>query len=82
MSDAFFGSDAQQALLQRSRDMFLVARDDPRFTYDGRTVGFADHTDESQAMVVAFARLQGAAHDDCVEDAEGSPLLHSITPPG
>lgn len=35
MSDAFFGPDAQQALLQRGHDMFMVVRDDAPFTYYG-----------------------------------------------
>ena len=47
-----------------------MTRDDPRFTSDGRAVGFADLTDESHEIVPNQARFQGASHFACVPDQE------------
>ena len=78
MGDLFFGSEAQQALLKRGQEMFTLTKDDPRLTYYGRTVGFADHTPHSHAIVEALAALQGAAHYGCVKDADVGPLTVSL----
>jgi len=40
-----------------------MTRDDPRFTSDGRAVGFADLTDESHESVPNQARFPGTARN-------------------
>ena len=82
MEDAFFGSEAQQALLKRGQDMFALTRDDPRMTYYGRTVGCADHTEASHQIVQALAKLQGAAHYGCVAGPEVKPLRSALETKG
>jgi hypothetical protein len=47
-----------------------MTRDDPRFTSDGRAVGFADLTDESHESLPNQAGFQGASHFACVPDQE------------
>ena len=78
MEDEIFGSEPQQTLLKRGQDTFALVRDDPRFTYYGRTVGVADHTDESNAILTSLARLQGAAHYGCVDDRNVLPLIRNL----
>jgi len=60
--DEAFGTPDQKALLRRGRAMFELLKDDPRYTYYGRTVGIALPTDANIAMLRALASLQGAGH--------------------
>jgi hypothetical protein len=41
--DELFGSDEQRALLRRGCAMAELLRQDPRFSYYGRTVGMVGH---------------------------------------
>lgn len=65
-----FGSPEQQALLRRGRAMFEVVRDDPRYTYYGRTVGVASPESGSVETLAALARLQGNSNVAILPDAD------------
>lgn len=57
--EEYFGTTEQQALLRRGRAMFELLRDDPRYTYYGRTVGLADPDGGTVEILEALAQLQG-----------------------
>ena len=56
-----FGSPTQQALVRRSQALWHLVQDDPRFSYYGRLVGFAEPPDQLERSMLALARAQGAA---------------------
>jgi hypothetical protein len=58
--DEYFGSPAKIALMKRSRDLWSLLRDNPRFAYYGRMVALSGPGDDTVALMCALARLQGA----------------------
>lgn len=79
---AFFGSDAQQALLRRGADLHAVTRDQEHLIYYGRTVGIAAKTDAPIDLVFALARLQGHSNFADVPDPDVPDLRAAITREG
>ncbi|MEL6689718.1 MAG: N-acetyltransferase [Pseudomonadota bacterium] len=63
MSEAadYFGTDAQQEVLRRSRAVYGLMRNDPRCTYYGRSVGLCTPADAAEETLDAFLTLQGTA---------------------
>lgn len=57
--DDVLGNDAQKALLRRGQALHLLTRDNPAYTYYGRTVGLADMSDDALDRLDALTRLQG-----------------------
>ncbi len=82
MNDEFFGSDAQQALLRRGRDMFAITDNDVRMTYYGRTVGVADLTPQAHGIVASLAGFQGASHYGHVPDGDVADLRQALEKKG
>lgn len=74
MTSDLFGTPQQQAFLGRGRALYEVIRDDPRFSYYGRSVGLADTTAGDVALLVSLTRLQGASSFADLPDAD-LPLL-------
>lgn len=70
-----FGTEAQRALLMRGSQAFALLRDDPRFTYYGRTVGLATPESGGPELLLALTRLQGNSAYGRVPEAE---LPHHI----
>ena len=58
--DEFFGSPAKIALMKRSRHLWSLLRDNPRFAYYGRMVALSEPGYDIVEMLGALARLQGA----------------------
>lgn len=59
--DEFFGSEAQQAVSRRARDVWQLCQDDPRFSYNGRiTAMVGDLGPRSGTVLASLARMQGA----------------------
>lgn len=59
--DEFFGSAAQQTVSRRARDAWMIARDDPRFAYNGRIVAATGYSGpETAGHLASLARLQGS----------------------
>lgn len=59
MDPDLFGNDEQRALLRRGRSLARLLRDDPRYTYYGRTVGLATPEDGDIGILADLAHLQG-----------------------
>jgi hypothetical protein len=66
----FLGNDAQKALLRRGHALHLLTRDNPAYTYYGRTVGLADMSDDALDRLDALTRLQGNSLLYDVPDAD------------
>jgi len=69
-----FGTDAQRSLLARGQSLFEILRDDPRFTYYGRTVGLVGPFDGAMTLLAALTRLQGSSHYATVANADMARL--------
>lgn len=78
----YFGSQAQRALLTRGSAMYEILRDDPRYTYYGRTVGLAHADQEDVQRLVALTRLQGSSHFASVENAELAQFTTAVEAQG
>ena len=57
--DEYFGSPAKIALMKRSRYLWSLLRDNPRFAYYGRMVALSDPGNDTVDVLSALARLQG-----------------------
>ena len=68
--DDFLGNDAQKALLRRGQALHVLTRDNPAYTYYGRTVGLADMTHDALDRLDALTRLQGNSLLYDVPDAD------------
>lgn len=69
-TDEHFGTEAQRALLARGCHAYALLRDDPRFTYYGRTVCLASPESGDMAMLASLTRLQGSSHYARVANAD------------
>lgn len=58
--DEYFGSPAKIALMKRSRHLWSLLQDNPRFAYYGRMVALSEPGDDTVALMCALAKLQGA----------------------
>ena len=58
--DEYFGSPDQVALMKRSRALWLLLQDNPRYSYYGRLVGLSDPAEDTVEVLYALAKLQGA----------------------
>lgn len=81
----YFGTADQQALLRRGAAAHLITRDDPRFSYYGRTVGVPSTQDAPTETVFALARLQGNSNfadmaDDEYPDTHQAALDAGLSP--
>ncbi|MGX0876978.1 hypothetical protein ACSSV4_001662 [Roseovarius sp. MBR-154] len=56
-----FGTEAQRALLTRGAYAYALLRDNPRFSYYGRTVGIATPESGDISLLSALTRLQGSS---------------------
>ncbi len=60
--DEFFGTEPQQTVSMRARDVWELVSDDPRFSYNGRIVAVAGYIGpQTSEKLVSLARLQGSA---------------------
>ncbi|MFL4468369.1 GNAT family N-acetyltransferase [Tateyamaria armeniaca] len=57
--DIIYGSPAQVGIVQRAAALHRLIGDDPRFTYQGRTVSLVGETPEAAGIVTDLVRLQG-----------------------
>lgn len=69
-----FGTEAQRGLLARGQSLFDILRDDPRFTYYGRTVGLVGPCEGAVVLLASLARLQGSSHYAKVANADMARL--------
>ncbi|SEM29281.1 hypothetical protein SAMN04488077_103287 [Roseovarius tolerans] len=65
-----FGTEAQRALLTRGAYAYALLRDDPRFSYYGRTVGIATPESGDISLLSALTRLQGGSAYGRVPNAD------------
>ena len=49
--DEYFGNDDQRAVLRRGKALAELLRDDPRFSYYGRTVGLVTPRNCAVSMI-------------------------------
>lgn len=70
MFNEVFGSDEQRALLRRGRAMADLTREDPRYSYYGRTVLLSTPEDGDIDQLAALCRLQGYSSYSCVPVAD------------
>ncbi len=59
--DEFFGTPGKIALMKRSRNLWLLLQDNPRFAYYGRAVALSEPGQDTAEILAALAKLQGAA---------------------
>ncbi|MDU8912617.1 N-acetyltransferase [Aestuariicoccus sp. MJ-SS9] len=83
--DPYFGSPEQRALLRRGRALFEILKDEPGYTYYGRTVGLATPGDGGIARLAALARLQGNSNisrlpDDILPELVAATEAAELTP--
>jgi hypothetical protein len=82
MNNDYFGSDAQQDILRRGRNMYDVVGDGPQFTYYGRTVGLATPSDGSMKKLAGLARLQGNSNYGCVPNNDVPAMIDAASAEG
>ncbi len=61
MKEINFGAPAQIAVVQRANALWTLLRDDPRYSYQGRSVSLAGIDENAHERVIALIRLQGYA---------------------
>jgi len=76
IDQAYFGTDAQRALLRRGRALYDICGNNPRYSYYGRGIGVADNTTDAVDLVAAMARLQGSSNIANIKDSD-LPALRS-----
>jgi hypothetical protein len=59
--EEFFGSPAKVSLMRRSQTLWLLLRDDPRFSYYGRTIFVSGERPDTARLIASLARLTGAS---------------------
>ena len=60
--DEYFGSEAQNALMRRGRDLYELVRADPRIAFHGRSIILlGDRGAETAPLMARIARLCGAS---------------------
>jgi hypothetical protein len=59
--DGYFGSPDRIALARRSASLWRLLRNDPRYAYYGRLVALSDPGEDAADVLLALAKLQGAA---------------------
>lgn len=59
--DEFFGAPDRIALARRSAHLWLLLRDNPRYAYYGRLVALSAPGQDTADVLLAMAKLQGAA---------------------
>lgn len=60
-NDEYFGSPDRIALARRSASLWRLLRNDPRYAYYGRLVALTDPGEDAADVLLALAKLQGAA---------------------
>ena len=79
MNDLFFGTDAQQSMLRRSRALFDLLSADNRLTYYGRGVGIMDpRCDGALDLSERLVAIQGASNFGHVATADEPALAKSL----
>lgn len=68
--DEHFETEAQRAHLARGSHAYALLRDDPRFTYYGRTVGLAAPESGDITVLSSLTRLQGSSNYASVANAD------------
>ena len=76
--DEFFGSAARVALMKRSRQLWSLLRDNPRFAYYGRMVALSEPGPDMVDVMGALATLQGGTICYHVPTASVSQLFAEL----
>jgi hypothetical protein len=61
LDEEYFGSPSKIGLMRRSKVLWSLLCDDPRFSYYGRSLFIADERPDSAMLVACLARLTGAS---------------------
>lgn len=61
LDEEFFGSASKIGLMRRSKMLWSLLCDDPRFSYYGRSLFVADERPDTAMLVASLARLTGAS---------------------
>lgn len=61
MDDEFFGAPERIALSRRSANLWRLLGDNPRYSYYGRLVSLSEPGEDAADIMMAMAKLQGAA---------------------
>jgi hypothetical protein len=78
VDDESFGSPERAALSRRSLDLWTLVRDNPRFAYYGRFVALTDPREDTADLLVALARVQGAAVSYFYPAAEAESIFAEL----
>lgn len=65
----YFGTQAQQGLQWRAKNVWSLLKHDQRFSCHGRAVGLADCTEDNLSTQVALAHLQGVCPVEGVDES-------------
>ncbi len=60
-TDIICGTEAQITAIRRAQSLYILLRDDPRYTFQGRTVSVVCDAPDTAELVINLARLQGYA---------------------
>jgi hypothetical protein len=81
--DEYFGSEQQQIVSRRSRDMWRLVRDNPQFCYNGRVVsGVGDIGPQTGEKLASLARLLGATTCHFLPKERTGPIQEDIEAQG
>jgi type IV secretory pathway TraG/TraD family ATPase VirD4 len=76
--EELFGNPAKIALMKRSRHLWSLLWDNPRFAYYGRSVLLADPRSDTADVLCSLARLQGATVCFYYPASEASALFAEL----
>ena len=80
--DILYGSSEQIAVVRRAAALRALVADDPRFSFQGRTVSLAGDRPDAADTVIALVRLQGYASAQFIPRARGEGLTDAYAAAG
>lgn len=80
--DILYGSPEQIGVVRRAAALRALLADDPRFSFQGRTVSLAGDWPDAADTVIALVRLQGYASAQFVPRARGEALTDAFAAAG
>ncbi len=78
MTEEFFGAPPQQEMQRVAQALWPLLKDDPRFAYEGRFVGFDAASAADVETIAALVAVQGGEASFFVDAADEAPLTEQL----
>ena len=78
IEEEYFGSDEQRSLLRCGRSMATLFKDNPNYSYYGRTVGLVRSSDGDIDKLAALTRIQGNSNYSHVPQGEIEQVISAL----